>query len=58
MVAREEMHALPGYIQRCSVVYIPEVGYLLHAALWRDGLTEEDLQIEGLEYTVSFFVCS
>lgn len=53
LVAREEMLSLPGYIQKCSVVYIPEVGYLLCVHFWREGLTEDDVQIDGLEFSVS-----
>lgn len=50
LVAREEMDSLPGYIQRCSVVYIPEVGYLLDILLWRADLTIDEMEIEGFEF--------
>jgi hypothetical protein len=52
MVASEEMVSLPAYVQQCSVVYIPEVGYLLSIMLWNENLSKEDLQIAGLEYKV------
>jgi DNA mismatch repair protein MSH5 len=54
MVAAEEMTTLPEFVQQCSVVYIPEVGYLLALSLWEENLGFEDLQLEGLEYKVSY----
>lgn len=51
LVAREELNSLPGYVSRCQVVYIPEVGYLLSIGLWRENLTEDDLQIDNFDFT-------
>jgi len=52
MVAAEEMKNLPEYAPQCCVVYMPEVGYLLGITLWRENLTTEEMQIEGLEFRV------
>lgn len=52
MIAAEEMGSLPDFVNQCSVVYIPEVGYLLSVTLWGENLQPEDLEIPGLEYKV------
>jgi hypothetical protein len=56
LVAREEMVSLPEFVHKCCVVYIPEVGYLVAVTLWRDGLTLEEIELEGLEFKVISFV--
>ncbi|CAH0391716.1 unnamed protein product [Bemisia tabaci] len=49
-VAREELRNLPEYIQTCSILYIPEIGYLLCIPFWKEELSEEDFYIPGLEH--------
>jgi len=56
MVAAEEMNSLPDFVQQCSVVYIPEVGYLLAISVWEEDLNMEDLELEGLDYKVSLLL--
>lgn len=52
LVGNEEITNLPGFIRRCTVVYFPEVGYLLAVDKWRENLTREDIDIDGLDYKV------
>jgi hypothetical protein len=34
-------------------VYIPEIGYLLGLPMWKEEMTEEDLELPGLDFMVS-----
>ncbi|CAG7833064.1 unnamed protein product [Allacma fusca] len=52
-VAEQEIHLLPAYIVQCSVVYVPEIGYLLAVNYWKELLTPDELQLPGLEYKFS-----
>lgn len=54
LVATEEMDELPEEVKQCSVVYIPEVGYLLSVVFWKENLTDAELEALGpsLEFKV------
>ena len=55
-VAKDELDKLPNFVQSCSLVYIPEIGFLLAIPFWKPNVTDEDLlQLENLEYKVSNF---
>lgn len=52
-VAEEELRDLPHYIESCSMVYIPESGYLLAVPHWDTDLSEEDFRaLPNLQYQV------
>jgi hypothetical protein len=53
IVARMELEDLPEFIQTCSMVFMPEVGYLLAVPAWRPNLTETDLILPNTELKVS-----
>ncbi|KAG8300780.1 MutS protein msh5 [Homalodisca vitripennis] len=43
-VAEQELQQLPDFVESCSMVYIPEAGYMLAIPYWDTDLTEEQLQ--------------
>nr|CAD7445575.1 unnamed protein product [Timema bartmani] len=48
-VADLELKDLPLYIQACSMIYIPEIGFLVALPFWKDCMQTEDFQIQSLE---------
>lgn len=58
-IAKQELDQLPDYIQSCSLVYIPEIGFLLAIKFWKPDLTDEELlQLENVTYKVSLLLNS
>lgn len=55
-LAEEELDSLPEYIKECSILYIPEIGYLLAIPFWKDEISDEELQLEGLDFMVCFYL--
>uniref|UniRef100_A0A1B6CQJ5 DNA mismatch repair proteins mutS family domain-containing protein n=1 Tax=Clastoptera arizonana TaxID=38151 RepID=A0A1B6CQJ5_9HEMI len=50
-VAELELTNLPEYIKYISMVYIPEIGYMVSIPYWDMNLTEEDLRkVPGLDF--------
>ncbi|KAF4524171.1 hypothetical protein B566_EDAN010627 [Ephemera danica] len=49
-VAQQELAALPPCITQCSVVYIPEIGYLLGVPMWLENMKEDEFQLPGLDF--------
>ncbi|XP_068086167.1 mutS protein homolog 5-like [Anabrus simplex] len=49
-LAHQELDLLPAYVKQCSVVYIPEIRYLLAVPLWKECVTPEDLELPGLDF--------
>lgn len=52
-VAEQELQQLPEFIESCSMVYIPEVGYLLGLPHWDANLTDDQLKsLPNLQFMV------
>ncbi|KAF9420237.1 hypothetical protein HW555_003458, partial [Spodoptera exigua] len=50
--AKVEMERLPTYIQECSMLYMPHLGYLLGVKIWDDNLTAEDKELPDMKFMV------
>lgn len=50
--AKVEMERLPPYIQECSMLYMPHLGYLLGVKVWDDNLTAEDKELPDMKFMV------
>lgn len=51
-IAAKELLRLPEEIQSCTIVYLPEIGYLLAIPAWKENLTTQDLQIPNISFKV------
>ena len=51
-IAAKELEDLPEIIETCSMVYMPEIGYLLAIPAWRTNLSEEDMALPNCEFKV------
>lgn len=49
-VAEMELLHLPDEIKSCSLIYLPEIGYLLGIPKWKPNLKEEDLILPNMEF--------
>ncbi|XP_049816489.1 mutS protein homolog 5-like [Schistocerca nitens] len=49
-MAQEELDDLPDYVKECSVIYIPEIGYLLAIPVWKEEINDDEIKIPGLEF--------
>ncbi|XP_065207339.1 mutS protein homolog 5-like [Planococcus citri] len=49
-IAARELLRLPDHIESCTIIYLPEIGYLLAVPAWRDNLTPEDLQLPNSNF--------
>ncbi len=54
-LAKTELGTLPPHVQECSVVYIPEIGYLLAIPEWKTNVSEDEALIPGLDLMVIIF---
>ncbi len=52
-VAEQELSRLPTEIESCSLIYFPEIGYLLAIPAWKEELTEQDLKLPNMNFKVS-----
>ncbi len=53
-MAQEEIGDLPSYIKECSMVYVPQIGYMLSIKPWADDLKVRNIHIVLLHtYNVS-----
>lgn len=58
-VAEQELQQLPEFIESCSMVYIPEVGYLLGLPHWDVNLSDEQLKsLPNLQFMVVCSTCT
>nr|XP_049692368.1 mutS protein homolog 5-like [Helicoverpa armigera] len=48
--AKVEMERLPPYIQECSMLYMPHLGYLLGVKIWADNLSAEDKELPDMKF--------
>ncbi|PSN55908.1 hypothetical protein C0J52_00468 [Blattella germanica] len=49
-VAHQELNNLPSFVNECSLVYIPEIGYLLAIFAWKENMSVEEWDIPGIEF--------
>ncbi|KAL5486410.1 hypothetical protein EMCRGX_G018880 [Ephydatia muelleri] len=49
-VAEEELAKLPDYITQCTIIYVPQLGFLLSIPRAPDMLEEKDFVLPGLEF--------
>ncbi|XP_034246125.1 mutS protein homolog 5-like [Thrips palmi] len=45
-----ELQDLPDYIPECSVTFLPEIGFLLSIAEWKNDLSVEEMHLPGFKY--------
>ncbi|XP_075976947.1 mutS protein homolog 5-like [Anticarsia gemmatalis] len=48
--AKVELERLPSYVQECSMLYMPHLGYLLGVKVWADNLTAEEKQLPDMKF--------
>ncbi|XP_041975734.1 mutS protein homolog 5-like [Aricia agestis] len=48
--ARAELDRLPLFVQECTMLYMPHLGYLLGVKAWADNLTMEDKQLPDMRF--------
>lgn len=51
-IATKELLRLPDQIDSCTMIYLPEIGYLLAVPAWSDNLSTEDLQLPNSNFKV------
>lgn len=47
-----ELQDLPDHIEECSVSFLPEIGFLLCVPMWKENLTEKEMDISGYKFKV------
>lgn len=50
--AKVELDRLPTYIQECSMLYMPHLGYLLGVKVWAENLSAEDKELPDMKFMV------
>ncbi|XP_049875812.1 mutS protein homolog 5-like isoform X2 [Pectinophora gossypiella] len=48
--AKVELDRLPTFIEECSMVYMPHLGYLLGVKAWADNLTMEQKELPDMKF--------
>ncbi|CAB3239487.1 unnamed protein product [Arctia plantaginis] len=48
--AKVELDRLPNYIQECSMLYMPHLGYLLGVKVWAENLSAEDKNLNDMKF--------
>lgn len=51
--AQYELEKLPQFIEECTMVYLPNLGYLLGVKSWAPNLTREAKELENLKFMVN-----
>ncbi|XP_046389067.1 mutS protein homolog 5-like isoform X2 [Ischnura elegans] len=49
-VAEQELESLPPEVTECSLMYLPEIGYILCLPMWKENMEDTDFNIPGLEF--------
>ncbi|XP_071454874.1 mutS protein homolog 5-like [Hetaerina americana] len=49
-VAEQELLSLPPEVEECSLMYLPEIGYILCLPMWKENMDDADFNIPGLEF--------
>lgn len=47
-----ELQDLPDYVEECSALYLPEIGFLVSIPVWKEHLTMEEMHIPGFKFKV------
>lgn len=50
--AKVELSRLPEFIEECSMLYMPHLGYLLGVKAWADNLTMEQKELPNMKFMV------
>lgn len=50
--AKCEIEKLPAFIEECTMVYLPNLGYLLGIKAWAKNLTREQKELPNLKFVV------
>lgn len=50
--AKVELSRLPEFIEECSMLYMPHLGYLLGVKAWADHLTMEQKDLPNMKFMV------
>lgn len=53
--AKVEMVRLPTFIEECSMLYMPHLGYLLGVKVWADDLSAEDKELPDMKFMVIYY---
>ncbi|XP_063827545.1 mutS protein homolog 5-like [Ostrinia nubilalis] len=48
--AKVELERLPGFVQECTMLYMPHLGYLLGVKAWADDLTMEQKELPNMRF--------
>lgn len=48
-----ELQDLPDYVQECSVMFMPEIGFLLSISTWKNDLTVDEMHLPGFKFKVT-----
>ncbi|OWR53444.1 hypothetical protein KGM_210623 [Danaus plexippus plexippus] len=48
--AKVELERLPSYIEECTMMYMPHLGYLLGVRVWRDDLAPGDKELRHMRF--------
>nr|XP_034831899.1 mutS protein homolog 5-like isoform X2 [Maniola hyperantus] len=48
--ARVELERVPPFIEECTMVYMPHLGYLLGVKAWADNLTMEQKELPNMKF--------
>lgn len=51
--ATVELSRLPEFVEECSMLYMPHLGYLLGVKEWASNLTMEQKELPNLKFMVS-----
>lgn len=51
--AKVELSRLPDFIEECSMLYMPHLGYLLGVKAWEENLTMEQKELPNMKFMVS-----
>lgn len=49
-IAQKEILDLPDFMTECTMIYAPQIGYLLAVQPWQEDLDEDDLWVQDLEF--------
>ncbi|CAH3969390.1 unnamed protein product [Pieris brassicae] len=52
--AKVEMERLPSFVEECTMLYMPHLGYLLGVKAWSDHLTLDQKQLPDMKFMVLF----
>lgn len=50
--AKVELDRLPSFIEECSMLYMPHLGYLLAVKAWADNLTPSQKELPDMKFMV------